>query len=378
LILIPVGVAGFVALMLLAALALSIASLGQASASCAAGASAGPDPASVQGIPQQYLPYFEGAAGYFRLGPDGWAYLAALNYAESNFGANNGPGTGVLSGSNHAGAAGPMQIGIGGAATDNWDTYKLDIPANLAGGTEPSSVYNEADAVYAAAAKLQADGAPANWPAALTAWNNYMPEIQEVTSLAAQYTHAAATGTAPTAAAEFVTSTPAGGACLPASGPTVPGMAAQILPDGTAAIPADAPPPVQAAIAAGNRIIHAYYRAQRPEALNTPMPWYDCSASTDYVLYNAGLNGPGVTVGGADAGDSTDLESYGEPGDGQWITVFASSGHAFIEVAGIVLDTAPYAPTTPPGSGPRWQPGSIIPAQLGDGNAWTQRHPVGL
>ena len=123
--------------------------------------------------------------------------------------------------------------------------------------------------------------------------------------------------------------------------------------------------------------MHSYYRVERPEPLNVVESFYDCSAATDYVLFNAGLNGPGVTVAGADAGDSTDLESYGVPGPGQWITVFASSGHAFISVAGIVLDTAHYATVTPPGTGPRWQPGSIVSAQLRDGNAWSERHPNG-
>ena len=158
------------------------------------------------GIPPNLLPIFEGAAQQFELGNDGWAYLAAFNDAESRFGADNGPGTGVLSGSNSAGAAGPMQIGIGGAATDNWDTIVAEIPAGLPGGTQPPSVYNEVDAVYGAAALLKKWGAPQNWQAALVAWNNYPPEIAQVTQLVAQYTQtgqgnsgapAAATSTAP-------------------------------------------------------------------------------------------------------------------------------------------------------------------------------------
>jgi hypothetical protein len=32
---------------------------------------------------------------------------------------------------------------------------------------------------------------------------------------------------------------------------------------------------------------------------------------------------------------------------------------------------------TPGGTGPRWQPASIIPEQLGDGNDYTARHPTG-
>src|SRR6201997_3692186 len=121
--------------------------LDPASASgCGSGTSTGPGPASVPGIPQNLLPIFEGASQQFQLGNDGWAYLAALNNAESTFGTNNGPGTGVLSGSNSAGAAGPMQIGIGGQATDNWDTIVSEIPQNLPGGTQPPSVYNKSDA----------------------------------------------------------------------------------------------------------------------------------------------------------------------------------------------------------------------------------------
>jgi hypothetical protein len=372
LILIPVGVAGSVALIMIAALAMSIADLGAANAACTV---AGPGPSGVAGIPGQFLPYFEGAGSYFQLGGEGWAYLAALNYAESRF---DSPGAGVFSGSNSAGAAGPMQIGIGGAATDNWDTYKLDIPADLSGGTQPPSVYNEADAVYAAGAKLRGDGAPADWLAALTAWNDYPPEIQQVTSLVAQYTQAPGTGASAIRGGPTISSAVAG-SCVPLSGPSVPGAVARILPDGTAAIPADAPGQVQEAIAAGNRIIDTSYSNERdPNMLSTIMSSYDCSGSTDYVLYNAGLNTPQVDVGGAVAGDSTDLESYANPGAGQWITVFASAGHAFIEVAGLVLDTSHYAPTAPAGTGPRWQPASILPAQLADGNVWTQRHPGGL
>ena len=102
-----------------------------AQAACG-GAPTGPGPSSVPGIPPNLLPIFEGAAQQFELGNDGWAYLAAFNDAESGFGADNGPGTGVLSGSNSAGAAGPMQIGIGGAATDNWDTIVAEIPTGPA------------------------------------------------------------------------------------------------------------------------------------------------------------------------------------------------------------------------------------------------------
>lgn len=369
-------------------------------ASCGtSGSPTGPGPASVTGIPENLLPVFEGAAQQSQLGSDGWAYLAGLNYAESTFDTDTGPGSGVTSGSNYAGAAGPMQIGIGGAATDNWDTVVGEIPPNLPGGTQPPSVYNEVDAVYAAAALLKQWGAPGSWQAALVAWNDYPPEIEEVTQLVAQYTHddqgqggaPEATGTAGAGAA----TEPVGG-CLPISGVTTPGAVAQILPDGTAAIPTGAPLQVQEAIAAGNRIIDTFYsQERRANMLTQVQDSYDCSGATDFVLFNAGLgNTPQVDVGNGVAGDGGMLETYGQPGQGQWISVYGSSGHAFVEVAGIVLDTAHYAPVQPasvpdsypaddpdnggPTSGPRWQPASIIPSQLHDGNAWSVSHPPGL
>ena len=303
----------------------------------------------------------------------------------------------MLSGANSAGAAGPMQIGIGGQATDNWDTVVGEIPPNLPGGVQPPSVYNEVDAVYGAAALLREWGAPGDWQAALVAWNNYAPEIAQVTQLVAQYTHGVASSGTPAPATGTTTSAPvSSGGCAPISGPTTPGAVAKILPNGTAAIPTGAPPQVQEAIAAGNRIIDTFYsQERRTNMLEQVQDSYDCSGSTDFVLFNSGLgNTPLVDVGGGVAGDSSLLESYGQQGAGQWITVYGSQGHAFIEVAGIVLDTAHYAPVQPasvpdsfpaddpanggPTTGPRWQPASIIPAQLQDGNVWSTRHPSGL
>ena len=373
-----------IAAMLVLALPVSILLLldPASSAACGGGTPTGPGPTSVPGVPQSFLPIYEGAAQQFGLGNNGWAYLAALNDAESSFGTDNGPGTGVLSGSNYAGAAGPMQIGIGGAATDNWSTLVAQIPPNLPGGTQPPSVYNQTDAVYAAAILLKRMGAPGDWHAALIGWNNYPPEIAQVTQLVAQYTNTTRRQDGGPAALTTLASA-SGQGCAPVSGPTVPGAVARIQPDGTAAIPAGAPPQVQAEITAGNRIIDTSYTTQRnTNMLTTVMSSYDCSGSTDFVLYNAGLNTPQVDVGNGVAGDSSLLESYGHPGPGQWITIYTNPGHVFIEVAGIVMDTAWYAPVQPtsPNSGPRWQPASIIHPQIhGDTyGGFTERHPPGL
>ena len=359
----------------------------------------GPGPAKVPGIPQPYLPIYEAASQHFALGSDGWAYLAALNYAESSFGQDDGPGTGVAYGSAPSGAAGPMEIGTGGAASDGWDEYKNQIPPNVPGGAQPPDVHNEVDAVYVAAAILHAAGAPADWPAALKSWNDYPPEWAQVNQLVSQYTQAdQAHGDAPPGTATVVTvSDPAQADCQasPLTGPTSPGSRSKILADGLATIPQDAPPVVQRAIAAGNQIVHTFYSQERRAGMLAHVQdSYDCSGSSDYILYQAGLSDPTVDVGNAIAGTGITIEQYGQAGAGQWITVFGSSAHEFIRVDNIVMDTAHYAPVQPrsvpdpypaddptnggPTSGPRWQPASIIPAQLADGNQWVARHPPGL
>ena len=152
---------------------------------------------------------------------------------------------------------------------------------------------------------------------------------------------------------------------------------------------------MQRAIAAGNRIIHTFYSQERRAGMLAHVEdSYDCSGASDYILYQAGLSDPTVDVGDQVAGTGITIESYGQPGPGRWITVFGSSAHEFIKVDNIVMDTAHYAPVQPssvpdpyppddptnggPTSGPRWQPASIIPSQLADGNTWVPRHPTGL
>ncbi len=154
-----------------------------------------------------------------------------------------------------------------------------------------------------------------------------------------------------------------------ASQPTVPGSKARII-HGVAYAPSLAPLAVKRAIWAGDRIHTKPYIAVHYASLAWIWPGYDCSGSVSYVLYKAGLLSSSPDVSG-------DFESYGRPGHGHWITVWGSGGHAFIEVAGIVFDTAQYASVAPGGSGPRWQPAWVIGDQLGDGNAYSARHPAG-
>lgn len=151
------------------------------------------------------------------------------------------------------------------------------------------------------------------------------------------------------------------------SAPVVPGARATIR-NGVAYAPAGAPSAVQRAIRAGNQIRTKPYVYGGGHGSFTASG-YDCSGAVSYVLHAAGLLSAPL--------DSGEFMSWGSPGGGQWITVWGSGNHAFIEVAGIVFDTSHYASVTPGGSGPRWQPASIISRQLRDGNRYVARHPAG-
>ena len=71
--------------------------------------------------------------------------------------------------------------------------------------------------------------------------------------------------------------------------------------------------------------------------------------------------------------DSSEFESWGQGGLGQWVTVYTNPGHAFIEVAGIRFDTSAEGDPHPSsGTGPRWRP------LLRDTSGFQPRHPVSL
>jgi hypothetical protein len=161
-------------------------------------------------------------------------------------------------------------------------------------------------------------------------------------------------------------------ACSDGSVGMTAAQTAQIQPDGNALAPADAPAAVLAVIAAGNQIHTLPYLwggGHQTFDLGADQAGVDCSGSTSYLLHAAGLLDTPLT--------STDLESWGEPGPGRWITVYANSAHTWIVVAGIAMDTAEYggAPV-PAGSGPRWRAQPL--ANLQDGQSYVIRHPAGL
>jgi NlpC/P60 family len=100
-------------------------------------------------IPPALLPLYQAAADSCPGLP--WPVLAAIGKVESDHGRSTAPG--VTSGANFAGAAGPMQIGIGGKAGNTFGSYAVDADG---GG---ASVYSAADAVFTAANYLCRNGA---------------------------------------------------------------------------------------------------------------------------------------------------------------------------------------------------------------------------
>jgi len=126
----------------------------------------------------------------------------------------------------------------------------------------------------------------------------------------------------------------------------------------TAVAPVGAPEAVVKAIAAANKITRKPYKWGGGHGR-----WwdsgYDCSGAVSYVLYKAGL------LDGSR--DSTGFMSYGERRRGQWITIYANGGHAYMEIAGLRFDTSGRGE-----EGPRWRP------EWRSGRGFVKRHPVGL
>jgi peptidoglycan hydrolase-like protein with peptidoglycan-binding domain len=136
---------------------------------------------------------------------------------------------------------------------------------------------------------------------------------------------------------------------------------ATINSQGLAVAPASAPPAVKEIIAAANEIAHKPYIYGGGHA-SWNSSGYDCSGSTSYALHGAGLI--------SSPEDSTEFESYGSPGAGQWVTMWANSGHVYMEIAGLWYDTAAQSSSN---GNDRWSSRRISPA-----GGFVERHPTGL
>ncbi len=147
-----------------------------------------------------------------------------------------------------------------------------------------------------------------------------------------------------------------GGVGMESSSAGKPGKAKLV--NGKAIAPANAPKRVVQVIKAANKI------------RNKPYKWggghgrwndsgYDCSGAVSYALHGAGILDSPLF--------STLFMKWGEAGRGQWITVYANPGHAYVVIAGLRFDTS-----GPGERGPRWRQGAR------SSRGFVARHPEGL
>lgn len=144
---------------------------------------------------------------------------------------------------------------------------------------------------------------------------------------------------------------------LRAGGPTVPGSVA-VLRNGIAHAPAAAPLAIKRAIWAVNTLRHKPYRWGGGHGTFQDRG-YDCSGTVSFFLHHAGLLDSPMPSRG--------LMSYGVPGKGRWITIYARKGHVFAVVCGLRLDTTGYRER----EGPRWR------GEPRDPRGFVARHPRG-
>ena len=129
----------------------------------------------------------------------------------------------------------------------------------------------------------------------------------------------------------------------------LPASRSAILLHGVALAPPGAPDAIKRAISAANQIV------------GTPYVWggghsswrsrgYDCSCAVSYALAGGGFLSAPLT--------SSQLESWGAPGPGKWLTVYANAGHTYAVIAGLRWDTVGDAK----GTGPQWHVALPYPA----------------
>lgn len=153
-------------------------------------------------------------------------------------------------------------------------------------------------------------------------------------------------------------------AAVAAPAPTAPapnGETATLNPDGSATAPASAPQQVKDVIAAANAIRDKPYLWGGGHG-SFEASGYDCSGAVSYALNGGGFLSSPL--------DSTGFMSWGEPGVGNWITVYANSGHAYAMIAGLRWDTSDSG-----GDGPSWADYSSSWEQS---QSFTATHPAGF
>ena len=285
-----------------------------------------PAPDWSERIPHDYLRAFEDAAARYELGKRGVWALAAVARLESDFGRSMNE--------KQLQTAGPL-----GLDEQEWRAYAVD--------GDGDGKIRHADPVDSAATLARLIWSRGSLSAGIFTHNQAEWYVQEVLQQADEIEGECKARYVDWALAPLATG-------LETAGP-----AAILQPTGQASAPENAPAAVKAAIAAANSIA------------DTPYVWggghgswysygYDCSGAVSFALYGAGLLDTPLVSGS--------LAGYGEPGPGEWITIYANAGHTYMTIAGLRFDTA----GNPAGvSGPRWHTEPPYP------EGYEVRHPAG-
>jgi cell wall-associated NlpC family hydrolase len=145
--------------------------------------------AAANSIPADYLKWYRHVGTQFGVP---WTVLAGIGKVESDHGRTTLPG--VHSGANAFGAAGPMQIGISGAAGNQWGGAPVHPASEAVNGVATNedgmptvSVYDPADAIAGAAKYLLAHGLQNSIPTAIFAYNHLDSYVQAVLGWASTY-----------------------------------------------------------------------------------------------------------------------------------------------------------------------------------------------
>jgi hypothetical protein len=364
-----------VALVLVAMLgALGGASLIGGGAATSVGGEDGVSALALHEIPPLYLRLYQQAAQRYGLA---WAILAGIGKVECDHGRDPAPSCTQEGIVNSAGAGGPMQF-----IASTWARYGVD-----ADGGGPPSRWDPADAIFGAANYLRASGAPGNYRQAIFAYNHAWWYVAEVKQWAARYS--GPSGSYESGSQQGAEGEEGGvglqGADLSLARETstpvrfISGERAELMPgDGhVALIPAGVPAAVQAMLVAGNELQDLPYGpGGHPDPLGAQEE--DCSSTLNYVLYRAGLRPLSEII--RDNPLAQDYVSWGAPGPGRWVTIYASAApipHVFIVIAGLRLDTSHNGTDVGPNryeNGPRWRILDHIPTWAD----WSVRHPPGL
>jgi hypothetical protein len=284
-----------------------------------------PAPAWRERIPHEYLRAFEDAAARYQLGKRGVWALAGIAHLESDFSRSMSR--------EHMRTIGPL-----GLEPSEWSAYAVD--------GDGDGHIRRADPVDSAATLARLIWSRGSLSAGIFTHNQAEWYVQAVLQEAD-----ALEGECKVRHAEWALAPLGSG--LETSGPVA------VLNGSLASAPQDAPAAVKAVIAAANSIT------------STPYVWggghgswysygYDCSGAVSFALYGGGLLGTPLVSGA--------LASYGEPGPGRWITIYANGEHTYMVVAGLRFDTA----GNPEGvSGPRWHVEPPYP------EGYVVRHPPG-